>query len=88
MEYSFSMTEYIYSVIEKPHFMTESVHSVMKTLQFSAGFALCTKLLLVFAKRKLAGVAEFAYFVAKAQSQTRFCTAKTALFAKQALILD
>ena len=38
----------------------------------AAGFALCTKLPLVFAKRKLAGFAEFAYSVAKAQSQTRF----------------
>ena len=38
----------------------------------TAGFALGTKLSLIFAKRKLAGFAEFAYFVAKAQSQTRF----------------
>ena len=38
----------------------------------SAGFAFCTRLLLVFVLRKLAGFAEVAYFVAKAQSQTRF----------------
>ena len=38
----------------------------------AAGFAFCTRLLLVFVLRKLAGFAEVAYFVAKAQSQTRF----------------